>query len=286
MLLRNAFILLGCLLCLAQNSYAQNFYYSPDGKTELEISTEKILIQFKNETDEATQKRILSKYKNQIDLDELTILPAPKISLFELKNLTTKENVYTLLEGIRQLESVEFASYFLTHQDGTLQGVSDKILVGLLSPAQLTLIDRVFDEFQGIKSYSRNPYDSSLLEIKVNKNRNPLTLANELYESGLFEYVEPDFLRLLKKMNTNDPNVNEQWSLNNDGNNTAQYNGIPGADMNVFNAWSTTTGASNIKIAIIDEGVDLTHPDLVDNLLPGFDATGQGSMGGQFGDDA
>ncbi len=286
MLLRNALVLLGCLLCLAQNLNAQNFYYTPDGKLELEISTEKIWIQFKNPTDEATQKLILTEYKNQIELNEITLLPSPQISILKLKNLNSDEDVHTLLQKIKTSESIEFASYFLAHPDGTLQGVSDKILVGLQSPAQMTLIDRIFDEFEGIESYARNPYDPFILKIKVHKDRNALALANEMHELGVFEYVEPDFLRLLKKMNTNDPNVDEQWSLNNDGINTAQYNGQAGSDMNIFNAWSTTTGTSNIKVAIIDEGVDLDHPDLVDNLLPGFDATGQGSMGGEYGDDA
>lgn len=34
-------------------------------------------------------------------------------------------------------------------------------------------------------------------------------------------------------------------------------------------AWQTTQGNPNIKIAVIDSGVDPTHPDLVANLLPG-----------------
>ena len=90
----------------------------------------------------------------------------------------------------------------------------------------------------------------------------------------------------MKRMNTNDPNVGDQWSLENDGVNTSGYGGIVGADMKVFNAWGSTTGSSSIKVAIIDEGVDLTHPDLADNMLGGYDATGQGSGGNPSGDDA
>jgi pyruvate,water dikinase len=36
----------------------------------------------------------------------------------------------------------------------------------------------------------------------------------------------------------------------------------------VFNAWLTTTGSSSVKVAILDEGVDLLHPDLLANLNP------------------
>ncbi len=50
--------------------------------------------------------------------------------------------------------------------------------------------------------------------------------------------------------------------------------------MNLPAAWDMTTGCASIKIAIIDDGVQLNHPDLVGNLLPGFDATNSGTNGG------
>ena len=49
-----------------------------------------------------------------------------------------------------------------------------------------------------------------------------------------------------------------------------QYNGVPGADMSVQQAWTISTGAG-IKVAVIDEGVDTGHTDLKANLLQGYD---------------
>lgn len=54
-------------------------------------------------------------------------------------------------------------------------------------------------------------------------------------------------------MGNNDPEDNN-WS----------YNLYPGA--NVRRAWCTTTGNSNITIAILGSGITLDHPDLVENL--------------------
>ena len=48
--------------------------------------------------------------------------------------------------------------------------------------------------------------------------------------------------------------------------------------MKVDKAWKISTGVG-IKIAVLDSGVDLLHPDLKNNLLKGFDATGKNSKG-------
>ena len=73
-----------------------------------------------------------------------------------------------------------------------------------------------------------------------------------------------------------------QWSLNN----TRQLWGTSGADIDAVNGWGVSQGNSDAVIAIIDEGIDLTHPDLASKLVAGYDATGSGGAGGPSGDDA
>ncbi len=41
--------------------------------------------------------------------------------------------------------------------------------------------------------------------------------------------------------------------------------------INLPQAWDYTTGDSNVTVAVIDTGVYLSHPDLVANLVPGYD---------------
>ncbi len=81
---------------------------------------------------------------------------------------------------------------------------------------------------------------------------------------------------------TNDVLEHYQWSLNNNG----QRWGTPGMDLKAASAWGKVPATSNVTIAIIDEGVELTHPDLMAKLVPGYDATGHGSGGGPSGDEA
>jgi hypothetical protein len=64
-----------------------------------------------------------------------------------------------------------------------------------------------------------------------------------------------------------DPLFPLQWHLHN----TGQNGGTPGVDINAIKAWEITTGDPNIIIAIVGEGIDLDHPDLVNNLVAGTD---------------
>jgi subtilisin family serine protease len=65
----------------------------------------------------------------------------------------------------------------------------------------------------------------------------------------------------------NDEYFPMQWHLHN----TGQSGGTPGADIRAPQAWEITTGDPNIIVAVIDSGVDSRHPDLMNNLVPGYD---------------
>ncbi len=59
-----------------------------------------------------------------------------------------------------------------------------------------------------------------------------------------------------------DPQFNEQWALNN----TGQRDGKLKADINALDAWVKTKGSEKVVVAVLDSGVDYTHPDLVHNM--------------------
>ena len=82
------------------------------------------------------------------------------------------------------------------------------------------------------------------------------------------EYAEPNFeYQILAQ--PNDPRFGELWGLQNIG----QTGGKPGADIKAQGAWDITTGSSEVVVAVIDTGIDYTHPDLAGNIWsnPGFD---------------
>src|SRR5262249_44280929 len=60
----------------------------------------------------------------------------------------------------------------------------------------------------------------------------------------------------------NDPDFQRDYGLRN----TGQTGGTPDADIDADEAWDVTTGSSSIVVAVIDTGVDYTHPDLAANM--------------------
>lgn len=60
----------------------------------------------------------------------------------------------------------------------------------------------------------------------------------------------------------NDPKLNDQWHYNN----TGQTGYANGSDINLFKAWDVVKGDKNIIVSIHDQGVDIEHPDLKENI--------------------
>src|SRR5919197_143543 len=70
-------------------------------------------------------------------------------------------------------------------------------------------------------------------------------------------FVSPEF-----EGGPNDPLLTEQWGLIN----TGQRDGKAEADISALAAWSKTHGSQKVVVAVLDSGVDYTHPDLVNNM--------------------
>lgn len=93
----------------------------------------------------------------------------------------------------------------------------------------------------------------------------------------------------------NDPYVTKQWHYYNGGSGLTGATTVAGADVNVKDVWQTlgTGGDPSIIVAVVDQGVKYTHPDLVANMwinedeIPGngVDDDGNGYIDDVYGYD-
>ena len=82
-----------------------------------------------------------------------------------------------------------------------------------------------------------------------------------------FEFAQPNYV-YGELATPNDPGFAEQWAKHNTGLNGPGGVSTRGADMNMVSAWDTRTAAPGVMLAVIDDGVETSHLDLVGNLLP------------------
>jgi len=89
-------------------------------------------------------------------------------------------------------------------------------------------------------------------------------------------YAEPNYKIKLLSTFPNDTRFNELWGMHNTGQphpleGGGTSFGTADADIDAPEGWEISTGSGDVVIAIIDEGVDLTHEDLVNKLVGGWD---------------
>jgi RHS repeat-associated protein len=103
---------------------------------------------------------------------------------------------------------------------------------------------------------------SRVEKLELQQGADMDAVAAELRANPAVELVEPNFLISRDQVTTpGDPRFTEQWALSN----TGATGGQPGADIQAMSAWETTKGAPTTIIAVVDSGIDFTHPDLRNN---------------------
>ncbi len=110
--------------------------------------------------------------------------------------------------------------------------------------------------------------ERELIVQVTSRSANPIKVAQELQESPRIQVAEPDLAtpgKIQAFALPTDDRLMDQWHLRN----TGTHRGTPigftaGADSRVLEAWdsSDSLGSPNVVVAVIDDGFDLSHPDL------------------------
>ena len=174
------------------------------------------------------------------------------------------ERQYTeMLEQLEARTEVALASpYFSDSQTGVI-GLSEFFSVRVTSPIELQTL-KALAKATNTSIVGPNKFMSRWYTLACDDKSqgNALEMANHFLQAGRFSESQPDLMTDDAPFCVNDALFGTQWGLQN----TGQYGGTPGVDINACDAWANwTTGDPSVIIAILDQGYEENHPDLINN---------------------
>ena len=107
-------------------------------------------------------------------------------------------------------------------------------------------------------------------EAQLMKIRDGVSVERSIRRLRLFDeviYAEPNYVRKIF-YEPSDPSFSKQWGLHNTGQIIKGVQGTNDADIDAPEAWNIEKGDSNpVTVAVIDSGIDFSHPDLDSKIL-------------------
>lgn len=120
-----------------------------------------------------------------------------------------------------------------------------------LAAADLTIVSKL--------GFAKNLY-----EVRAPASQDALAASVELHDNDRFVFAEPSFIEHVPaRFRPIGARYPQQWQWRNAGTN----GGTPDADVHIEPAWDRTFGAG-VRVAIIDNGFDAAHPDLITGVDP------------------
>ena len=189
-----------------------------------------------------------------------------------------KEQFATILDSLQKLKYVRQVSpVFYQHPDDPSSQIilTDEVEVKYPDFYTENQIAKIEADYE-LQRINTDEFIQNGFRYRVNEPLGALDIANQLVESGLVEYAYPNVIEEYVLLNSipDDTYFSKQWHLEN----TGQQGGTKGEDVNILPAWNTALPGpysqnkyirgDGIIIAIVDDGIEITHEDLAPNAFP------------------
>lgn len=199
-------LLMSIISCKKDNpiipNCGQEFYYYQDQKIYLYITKQKITIGFIDTLTFQEMKNTLDNYIFIKPLEEGQAIENKKLALPNLKDNLTCDQIDQGIKELTDNSNISYAnSFLLPKNNNTLMGITGEFIVNIKDTSQITELQSLAIQ-TNTTIIKQNEFIPEVYILNADKNSsgNALKMANYFYETGKFEYAEPNFLRIMKKI--------------------------------------------------------------------------------------
>ena len=240
------------------------------GKSELVLKKSRTLVGIKTKSKEVNPKEV------GIKAEVLSHLGGFKVVTLD----RGRGSVDKKLDEVRKKKEVEIGTH-IYHVEGSKKPLVATGEIYITFEAETNEEERkiVLEEYS-LELIEKRDKNSIIAKVTVN-SPNPLKVAAYLQKIAMVKIAEPDLDTLLDEYDAvaiNDPLFNHAWHLQNLGFvPDINYSLKKGADSKVVDAWNRlgNVGSNKVVVAVIDNGFDLTHPDLNHKVFKPYDLWNQ-----------
>jgi subtilisin family serine protease len=194
-----------------------------------------------------------------VDATTLTAQLMPTLALVEIQ--APADRLDALMQAARSSEKIAYAShiYQMQRSPGTLLYLTDQITLqfaDVVASEQMHQITVALG-LQVLKLVAGVPR-AFVFQLTRATGVNPLKLAHQLSQHAEILVAEPNVAVLRQPFyRPRESEYRQQWYLQTEGG----ENIAAGAHIFAEPAWNLTRGNRSVVVAVVDDGVDLTHPD-------------------------
>ncbi|MBI5375383.1 MAG: S8 family serine peptidase [Candidatus Schekmanbacteria bacterium] len=264
----------------AKDAYVKDLLKSISAKSGIDIEvdesiTDKITIKFEGLSLEEGIQKIAGNWVIAFAKDDKDNFVIKKVSVFVKKNgggsaRSDEQNKQppvqeakrrdisaskpsSNISKVQDSSKLEARTYKNLSTGREIKYVSDQLLLRFKKDVPQKEIDSFIKDRGAsvIKSIKKLNY----YILKLADGEDPLVVSENFKKHNIIEVSEPNYIARIMAV-PNDTYYPKQWALQKIG---------------AEKAWDITTGRPDVIVAVIDTGVELTHPDLKANLIAGYD---------------
>lgn len=175
-----------------------------------------------------------------------------------------RDSVMDYIRAKMNAEGISHHAYHPVGDAATRYYLTDLLILSFREGVATSKVEAIM-QAHGLQ-YVREFADGRTYLFRVTRSagKNPVKVCTDLVERPEVAWAEPNLInRFQSAYEPSDPLFSNQWHLK-------SWDGIElvkEADVSATQAWDITRGSSDIVVAVIDDGFDITHPDLAGKIV-------------------